>query len=77
MVHSNSSTQEGFGQQFYIYVVRLVCSLNGQGRLFTFPGMLLLEIGPLLANVLILLQMPAIWAGPQAGLSLLFLIARD
>ena len=39
--------------------------------------MLLLETGPMLAIVLVLLQMPAIWADLQAGLGLLSFVARD
>ena len=72
IVHSNSSIQEGFGQQFFIYIVRLVCSLNRQEDVFTFPGMPPLGTGPFLASSLVPPQMPAILADPQAGLSPLF-----
>ena len=78
IAHSNSSIQEGFGQQFFsLYVVCLVRSLNRQGRHFTFPGMLPLGTGRSLASSLVLLQMPAIWADPRVELSPLFLFARD
>ena len=76
IVHSNSSIQEGFGQQF-IYIVRLACSLNRQEDLFTFPGMCFLGTGRVLASSLVLPQMPAIWADLRAGLDPLFLVARD
>ena len=59
IVHSNSLIQEGFGQQFYIYSSPCLF-IEIDMKTFTFPGMLLLGTGRLLASSLVLAQMPAI-----------------
>ena len=74
IVHSNSFIQEGFGQQ-YIYIPPLHSFIDM--KIFTSPGMCLLEIGRVQANFLVPPQMPAIWADPRVESGLKFWVARD